>query len=241
MFLGHLYPVFHHFAGGKGVSTAAGIVYALHWPLGLALMVIWLTMALGFRISSLAALTAAALMPLGGFYFFGNSLTAWALVAIARAAVLAAPGQHQTAHGRQGEADRSLARASRASWRGERGQFPARLDRESEIVGAARREAAARRPARSSRRCPCRYARSGKYTSPPLRLRLADKARAQRPVRADAARHDQRAQSGRIERRDGLGRQHIDDRGLEFARDVGLARIRQASPAAPRPPRGAPA
>jgi glycerol-3-phosphate acyltransferase PlsY len=83
VFLGHLYPVFHHFQGGKGVSTAAGIVYALHWPLGLALMVVWLTMAVGFRISSLAALTAATLMPLGGFYFFGNSLRAWALVPIA--------------------------------------------------------------------------------------------------------------------------------------------------------------
>ena len=82
VFLGHLYPVFHQFKGGKGVSTAAGIVYALHWPLGLALMVIWVTMALGFKISSLAALTSAALMPLGGFYFFGNSLIAWALVAI---------------------------------------------------------------------------------------------------------------------------------------------------------------
>jgi acyl phosphate:glycerol-3-phosphate acyltransferase len=82
VFLGHLFPVFHHFKGGKGVSTAAGIVYALHWPLGLALMVIWIVMALGFRISSLAALTSAALMPLGGFYFFGNSLTAWALVVI---------------------------------------------------------------------------------------------------------------------------------------------------------------
>ncbi len=83
VFIGHLYPVFHDFAGGKGVSTAAGIVYALHWPLGLALMVIWSAMAIGFRISSLAALTAAALMPLGGFYFFGNSLTAWVLVPIA--------------------------------------------------------------------------------------------------------------------------------------------------------------
>jgi acyl phosphate:glycerol-3-phosphate acyltransferase len=83
VFLGHLYPVFHNLRGGKGVSTAAGIVYALHWPLGLALMVVWLTMAIGFRISSLAALTAAALMPLGGFYFFGNTLTAWVLVPIA--------------------------------------------------------------------------------------------------------------------------------------------------------------
>ena len=82
VFLGHLYPVFHHFKGGKGVSTAAGIVYALHWQLGLALMVVWLAMAVGFRISSLAALTAAVLMPLGGFYAFGNSPRAWALVVI---------------------------------------------------------------------------------------------------------------------------------------------------------------
>jgi len=82
VFLGHLYPVFHHFNGGKGVSTAAGIVYALHWQLGLALMVVWLAMAVGFRISSLAALTAAVLMPLGGFYAFGNSPRAWALVVI---------------------------------------------------------------------------------------------------------------------------------------------------------------
>ena len=82
VFLGHLYPVFHRFAGGKGVATAAGIVFALHWPLGLALVVVWLTMAFGFKISSLAALTTAALMPLGGFYVFGNSLTAWSLVPI---------------------------------------------------------------------------------------------------------------------------------------------------------------
>jgi acyl phosphate:glycerol-3-phosphate acyltransferase len=83
VFIGHLYPVFHGFAGGKGVSTAAGIVYALHWPLGVLLMVSWLAMALAFRISSLAALTAAALMPVGGFYFFGNVLAAWTLVVIA--------------------------------------------------------------------------------------------------------------------------------------------------------------
>lgn len=83
VFLGHLFPVFHGFRGGKGVATAAGIVFALYWPLGLALLVVWATMAWGFRISSLAALTAAVLLPLGGFFVFGNSLTAWALVPIA--------------------------------------------------------------------------------------------------------------------------------------------------------------
>jgi glycerol-3-phosphate acyltransferase PlsY len=83
VFVGHLYPVFHGFAGGKGVSTVAGIVYALDWRLGLVLMATWLVMAVGFRISSLAALTAAVVMPIGGFYFFGNSPAAWVLVVIA--------------------------------------------------------------------------------------------------------------------------------------------------------------
>jgi glycerol-3-phosphate acyltransferase PlsY len=82
VFVGHLFPVFHRFAGGKGVATAAGILVALHWPLGLALAVIWLVMAYGFKISSLAALTAAALLPLGAFYVFGNTLVAWATVPI---------------------------------------------------------------------------------------------------------------------------------------------------------------
>jgi glycerol-3-phosphate acyltransferase PlsY len=82
VFIGHLFPVFHGFAGGKGVATAAGIIFALHWPLGLALGALWMVMALGFKISSLAALTTAALMPLGGFYVFGNAPAAWAMVPI---------------------------------------------------------------------------------------------------------------------------------------------------------------
>jgi acyl phosphate:glycerol-3-phosphate acyltransferase len=81
-FLGHLYPVFHRFQGGKGVATAGGIMLALHWPLGLGLVVVWATMAFGFRISSLASLTAAMLLPLGAFYVFGNTPTAWAMVPI---------------------------------------------------------------------------------------------------------------------------------------------------------------
>ena len=82
VFLGHLFPVFHRFKGGKGVATAAGIIFALHWPLGLALMVVWSVMVFGFKISSLAALTAAVLLPLGAFYVFGNTLTSWAMVPI---------------------------------------------------------------------------------------------------------------------------------------------------------------
>jgi len=82
VFVGHIFPVFHRFRGGKGVATTAGIVFALYWPLGLALFVVWAIMAFGFKISSLAALTAAVLMPLGGFYVFGNTQTAWATVVI---------------------------------------------------------------------------------------------------------------------------------------------------------------
>ena len=83
VFAGHCWPLFHGFRGGKGVATGAGIVFALHWPLGLALTTVWLVMAFGFKISSLAALTAAALMPLGMFYVAGNTPVAWAMVPIA--------------------------------------------------------------------------------------------------------------------------------------------------------------
>ena len=83
VFVGHLYPVFHRFAGGKGVSTAAGIAFALSWQLGLALLGVWLVIALRWRISSLAALGVAVAAPLLGFYFIGNRPQAWALVPIA--------------------------------------------------------------------------------------------------------------------------------------------------------------
>ena len=82
-FIGHLYPVFHRFSGGKGVATAAGIILALHWPLGLALLAVWLAIAFGFRLSSLAALVAAMFAPAGAFYVFGNTLIAWTMVPIA--------------------------------------------------------------------------------------------------------------------------------------------------------------
>lgn len=83
VFLGHLFPVFHGFAGGKGVATAAGVVTAVSWPLGLALAAVWLVLAFGFRISSLAGLAAAVLAPLGAFYEFGNTPIAWVMVPIA--------------------------------------------------------------------------------------------------------------------------------------------------------------
>ena len=83
VFIGHLFPVFHGFAGGKGVATAAGIMFAMSWPVGLVLATIWLVMAYGFKISSVAALTASFLSPIGAFYVFGNTLAAWIWVPIA--------------------------------------------------------------------------------------------------------------------------------------------------------------
>jgi glycerol-3-phosphate acyltransferase PlsY len=83
VFIGHLYPVFHHFAGGKGVSTAAGIAFGLSWQLGLAALVVWLAVAFAFRFSSLAAIVTAIATPPLGFYFLGNWPEAWALIPIA--------------------------------------------------------------------------------------------------------------------------------------------------------------
>jgi glycerol-3-phosphate acyltransferase PlsY len=63
-FLGHLFPVWLKFKGGKGLATAAGVIFAVAWPVGVLGGVTWLVMAWLFRFSSLAALTAAALTPL---------------------------------------------------------------------------------------------------------------------------------------------------------------------------------
>lgn len=83
VFVGHVFPIFHGFRGGKGVATGAGIVFALHWPLGLILTIVWLTMAFGFKISSVAGITTAVLMPLGMFYVTGPSPIALAMLPIA--------------------------------------------------------------------------------------------------------------------------------------------------------------
>ena len=63
-FLGHLYPVFFGFQGGKGVATALGVILGLSWQVALAAFVTWLVMAKVFKISSLSALIAAVLTPL---------------------------------------------------------------------------------------------------------------------------------------------------------------------------------
>lgn len=63
-FLGHLFPVWLGFRGGKGVATFLGVVLALAWPVGVAACITWLVMAYATRYSSLSALVAALLSPL---------------------------------------------------------------------------------------------------------------------------------------------------------------------------------
>lgn len=62
-FIGHLYPVFFGFKGGKGVATMLGVLFGLHWAVGLATALTWLVVAKVFRISSLSALVATVLAP----------------------------------------------------------------------------------------------------------------------------------------------------------------------------------
>ena len=61
--IGHLYPVWLRFKGGKGVATAAGILISVYWPVGLALLATWAAMLAIFRISSLSAITACVAAP----------------------------------------------------------------------------------------------------------------------------------------------------------------------------------
>jgi glycerol-3-phosphate acyltransferase PlsY len=79
-FLGHLFPVFYKFAGGKGVATAAGVLLAVNPWLGLATLSTWLAIAVCFRYSSLAALMAAIFTPLYTLWLFGTQPMLWAVL-----------------------------------------------------------------------------------------------------------------------------------------------------------------
>lgn len=82
VFLGHLYPVFFKFKGGKGVATAAGVLLAVHPVLGIATMLTWLIIAFFFRYSSFAAIVAAVFAPLFDVFLFGPNRVAWAVFAM---------------------------------------------------------------------------------------------------------------------------------------------------------------
>jgi acyl phosphate:glycerol-3-phosphate acyltransferase len=79
-FLGHLFPVFHGFKGGKGVATALGILLAINWVLGLTTLSTWLIVAVFLRYSSLAALIAALFAPVYFVFLFGIQPMALAIL-----------------------------------------------------------------------------------------------------------------------------------------------------------------
>ncbi|NOZ53992.1 MAG: glycerol-3-phosphate 1-O-acyltransferase PlsY [Gammaproteobacteria bacterium] len=79
-FLGHLYPIFFAFKGGKGVATAIGVIVAISWQVSLALVATWAIVARLFKFSSMAALTAACLAPL--FFWIIESDVALVLMSI---------------------------------------------------------------------------------------------------------------------------------------------------------------
>jgi glycerol-3-phosphate acyltransferase PlsY len=82
VFLGHLWPVFFRFVGGKGVATALGVLLGLNVWLGLATLVTWLVVAYAFRYSSLAALIAAVFAPFYYGLLFGVNEILFAVVAM---------------------------------------------------------------------------------------------------------------------------------------------------------------
>lgn len=80
VFLGHLFPLFHSFRGGKGVATACGILFGINLFLGLATLSTWLIVAFFTRYSSLAAIAAALFAPLYYIFLFGFHPVVLALV-----------------------------------------------------------------------------------------------------------------------------------------------------------------
>ena len=68
-FLGHLYPLYFRFRGGKGMATALGAIAALAWPVACVMCAIWLAVAAAIRYSSLASMTAAIGAPIAALWF----------------------------------------------------------------------------------------------------------------------------------------------------------------------------
>ncbi|PSJ79728.1 glycerol-3-phosphate 1-O-acyltransferase PlsY [Neisseria iguanae] len=81
--VGHMWPIFFRFKGGKGVATALGALLALSWPTALVCALVWLVMAFGFKVSSLAALAATVISPIAAYFFMPYPSWVWATAVIA--------------------------------------------------------------------------------------------------------------------------------------------------------------
>ena len=88
-FLGHVFPVWLKFNGGKGVATAAGVLIAWDWRLGLAVLVAWLTIAVVSRYSSLASITAALFAPAAAWFLLGGTGPYFAATAVMSVVLIA--------------------------------------------------------------------------------------------------------------------------------------------------------
>ena len=82
--VGHMWPVFFGVKGGKGVATALGVLLALSWPVALICALVWLVMAFGFKVSSLAALAATLVSPVAAYFLMphGSWVAATLIIAL---------------------------------------------------------------------------------------------------------------------------------------------------------------
>ena len=105
--IGHIFPVWLGFNGGKGVATTGGVLLAYAWPVGLAALATWLAVALVTRYSSLAALVASVLAPLYAWLFTGDGMTTATVLVVALLVVIAPSRQHSAPPSRRGEPDQA--------------------------------------------------------------------------------------------------------------------------------------
>jgi glycerol-3-phosphate acyltransferase PlsY len=83
VFLGHIYPIFHRFRGGKGVATAVGGLLALSYTLGLAAILVWLIVAIVTRYSSLAAILSSVMCVLVAYFIFDLNAVFYSICIVA--------------------------------------------------------------------------------------------------------------------------------------------------------------
>jgi acyl phosphate:glycerol-3-phosphate acyltransferase len=82
VFIGHVFPVWLAFKGGKGVATAAGVLLALDWRVGVATLVVWLTIVVVSRYSSLGAITASLFAPFAAWHYGATGAILYAAIAM---------------------------------------------------------------------------------------------------------------------------------------------------------------